>query len=388
MKLFFYSHFFPPSIGGVEVIVLSLARGLAELCAPDGKPEFDVTLVTQTSRGNFDDSKLPFRVVRKPGLRTLATLVRESDVLHLAGPALAPLALGSAFGKPVVVEHHGFQAICPNGLLLVEPTQSTCPGHFMAGHHKECFSCNSGLGTIGSLKLWLLTFVRRFLCQHASVNITPTDWLEGQLQLPRMETVHHGLEPYEFSSNLKPSQVGTPIIAYAGRLVTTKGIRILLQAVRLLREQGRTFELHVIGEGPELPSLELAASTPPLAGYVRIFGRLSSQDMNAVLSRARIVVVPSLAGEVFGLVVAENMQRGLPVVASDLGAFQELLGDTGIIFRTGDATDLAHRLSGIINDPERALLLGERARSRIESEFNYAKMVNGHAEIYRSLFGT
>ena len=52
MKLLLYSHFFAPSIGGVETIVLSLARGLAERRSSSGEPEFAVTLVTQTPAGN------------------------------------------------------------------------------------------------------------------------------------------------------------------------------------------------------------------------------------------------------------------------------------------------------------------------------------------------
>jgi hypothetical protein len=48
VKLLFYSHYFAPSIGGVETIVLSLARGLAEVRTPDGLLEFNLTLVTET----------------------------------------------------------------------------------------------------------------------------------------------------------------------------------------------------------------------------------------------------------------------------------------------------------------------------------------------------
>jgi hypothetical protein len=42
-------------------------------------------------------------------------LIRRANVVHLAGPALLPLLLARLFRKPVVVEHHGYQAICPNG---------------------------------------------------------------------------------------------------------------------------------------------------------------------------------------------------------------------------------------------------------------------------------
>ena len=53
MKLLLYSHFFAPSVGGVETIVLSLARGLAEVRTADGLSEFDLTLVTETPSGRL-----------------------------------------------------------------------------------------------------------------------------------------------------------------------------------------------------------------------------------------------------------------------------------------------------------------------------------------------
>lgn len=388
MKLLLYSHFFAPSVGGTENVVLSIARGLSELRTPSGLSEFEITLATQRPAENFDDRLVPFRVLRQPSLSQLSRLVWSNDVIHVAGPALSPLVLGLVMRKPVVVEHHSFQTICPNGQLLVEPSESPCPGHFMARRHMECYRCNLALGRFGSLKLWLLTFARRFLCKRASVNITPTDWLQEQLQLPRAKTIRHGLEPSSMPQRQSTTGTSAPIVAYVGRLVSTKGVSVLFEAARLLREQGRSFQLLVIGDGPERASLELAARTPPLAGHVRILGRVSPSQMNAELSRAQAVVVPSLAGEVFGLVLAESMQKALPLIVSDLGSFKEVLGDTGLIFRTGDPADLARQLGRLLDDPQQAASLGVRAFSRVETQFSYAKMVRGHAEIYRSLLKT
>jgi glycosyltransferase involved in cell wall biosynthesis len=92
--------------------------------------------------------------------------------------------------------------------------------------------------------------------------------------------------------------------------------------------------------------------------------------------------VPSLGGEVFGLVVAENMARGLPVVASDLGAFTEVLADTGVVFRTGDAEKLAAALVGLLDDPSFAATLGRRARQRVKSVYRLEGMIEAHASLY------
>jgi len=136
---------------------LSLARGLADLRKPDGTPEFELTVVTATRADDFDDNVLAFRVVRQPNLLQLWSLIRSSNIVHIAGPALAPLFLSRLARKLVVVEHHGFQTICPNGQLFIEASSTPCPGHFMSRRHRECLRCNAKEGWWVSTRLWLLT---------------------------------------------------------------------------------------------------------------------------------------------------------------------------------------------------------------------------------------
>jgi hypothetical protein len=78
VKLLFYSHYFAPSIGGVETLILSLAKGLAELRVARGLGEFELTFVTGTPAEDFDDCLLPFRVLWQPGLRHLLRAKRSA----------------------------------------------------------------------------------------------------------------------------------------------------------------------------------------------------------------------------------------------------------------------------------------------------------------------
>ena len=386
MKLLVYSHFFAPSVGGVETIVLSLARGLAGLRDSNGVPQFEINLVTQTPRGIYDDKAHPFHTIREPNLVQLWLLIRNCDVVHTAGPALAPVLLGLLAGKPVVVEHHGFQTICPNGQLFLEPAGVPCPGHFMAGRQTECLRCNSGQGWVASYKLWVSAYVRRFLCQRVAANITPTQWLKGLLQLPCATAIPHGLEVIEAVSRPEPPG-SRHLFAFQGRLVTTKGVRLLFEAARILREQNRSIELLIIGDGPERGSLEQFARESQLNAQVHFAGRLNGAQLEAALAQSFAVVVPSLGGEVFGLVAAENMLRALPVVASDLGALAEVLGDSGLLFRTGDAASLAATLARLLDDPAFAAGLGQRGRERAVEFCNQNRMIEAHVQVYRSALG-
>jgi glycosyltransferase involved in cell wall biosynthesis len=291
------------------------------------------------------------------------------------------------YRKPIVIEHHGFQTICPTGQLLIEPSGTPCPGHFMAGRHFECLRCRSNSNWLASWKLWSFTFVRRFLCSRVAANIMPTEWLSGLTHLPNAISIPHGIEMVLDNSE-SPHLPGPPRIIFQGRLVTTKGLPVLLEAATILRSENRAFEILVIGDGPERAAIQELAEKLQLSSCVHFAGRIAAADLESPFAKASIVVVPSLGGEVFGLVLAENMSRGLPIVASNLGSFAEVLGDAGLTFRVGDAQDLAQQIARLLDDSALASALRGRARKRIFDRYLRDHMVEAHAQLYRRVVGT
>jgi len=256
----------------------------------------------------------------------------------------------------------------------------------MAGRHRECLRCRSDNNWLASWKLWLLTFVRRFLCSRVAANIMPTEWLSGQIHLPYAISIPHGIETMARDSE-SPHSFGPPRIIFQGRLVTTKGLPVLLEAASILRSENRAFELLVIGDGPERIAIEELARKRQLSSRVHFVGRIATADIDSAFAGASIVVVPSLGGEVFGLVLAENMSRGLPVVASNIGCFAEVLGEAGLTFRVGDAKDLAQQIARLLDDSALASAIGSRARRRIFESFPQSRMIEAHARLYRRLHG-
>src|SRR5438445_73341 len=102
-----------------------LALGLARPPAQNGGTRFEATVVTPTPAGEMDDATLPFPIVRCPGVVMLLRLIRAAHVIHVAGPCFLPMLFALLLRKPVVVEHHGYQAVCPNGLLFYETTTAS-----------------------------------------------------------------------------------------------------------------------------------------------------------------------------------------------------------------------------------------------------------------------
>jgi len=316
MKLLMYSHFFAPSIGGVETVVLSLARGLVEVRNEEGLREFDVTLATQTPVGSYDDSSLPFRVIRGPRLGKLLELIRKSDVVHVAGPALAPLLFSYLLRKPLIVEHHGYQATCPNGLLFHHPSGAVCRGQFEARNYMECLTCNSKTdGTTGSLRLLISTFARRALSRLANTNIAPSHHVAARQNLPRTRVIFHGVEdPFAGKGMLPKRTTNRKEFAYLGRLVVEKGVSVLLEATRLLRAEGREVHVVLIGDGPDRPRLEKEIKSLGLEGTVRITGFLSGASLDQILIGVGTIVIPTTMEETAGLAAMEQMVRGRAVI--------------------------------------------------------------------------
>ncbi|HEV3253263.1 MAG TPA: glycosyltransferase family 4 protein [Candidatus Acidoferrales bacterium] len=387
MKVLIYTHGFAPQIGGTETHVMLLAQGLAEFAAAPGKA-IDVTVATRTPAGAAEDAALHFRVVRRPSLAALLRLIREADIVHLAGPAFLTLLLGLLMRKRVTLEHHSFQVACPNGLLVYEPTATPCPGHFMARRHGECLRCNAKEGKVQSLKMWLSTFPRRWMAKKVAANIMPTDWLETILEMPKAVTIHHGLAlglALGTGDIATTGSAGAPAFAFVGRLVPSKGTEVLLRAGAQLKRMGRDFRLKIVGDGPARGGLEALARELGLDDLASFVGFLSTEEREESLAGATTVVMPSLGGEVFGLVAAENMAHGRLLIVSDIGALQEVIGDTGLSFPIGDAEALAGCMKQVLDDPEIIRRLGAAARERAQKLFRLEKMVEQHVLVYERL---
>lgn len=389
MKLLIYSHFFPPSIGGVESSVCSLSRGLHELRTTENEREFAVTVVTETPSAEFDDSALCFPVVRRPTLTTMWSLVRQSDVLHIAGPALVPLLLGFFARKPVVVEHHGYQAICPNGVLIYQVDSTRCPGHYQARRYANCWRCrNCELSPARSLLSLLLMLPRTWLIRRVAKNLAITRHVLERHKLPRTEIIYYGIEDplaqgdSGLSSTDPPGRIS---FAFVGRFVPEKGITILLSAARQLMTEGELFEVHLIGDGPERRRLEDIIRRDKLQDHIRIRGFLTGSALAQALGNVQVVVMPSVWEETAGLAAIEQMMRGRLVIASDIGGLSEVMGDTGLRFAPGDARALAQCMRRVLWEPALIKTMGREARLRALALFARQRMTDEHRRVYRNL---
>jgi len=351
-----------------------------------GGPEFQVTVATQTAAGQLDDTTLAFRVVRCPDSAELRRLIREADVIHIAGPALAPMFWSWWAGKPFVIEHHGYQAICPNGLLLIQPELQVCPGHFQARRYGKCLRCNAkGRWNGASFLALLRTFPRRWLSRRATANVAISAHVMRRHGFPRSSTCYYGIEDPLNGAAAEALFTITgevPCFAYVGRLVPEKGPQILPPVARRLRDEGFRFHLRYVGDGPERNRLETAVRAQDLADIVEFTGFLRGAALAKCLNSVHVVVMPSICEETAGLAPIEQMMMGRLVIVSNIGGLGEVVGDAGLKFEPGSAEGLADCMRQVLRKPGIVGEIGGRARARALRLFQRQRMLEEHAQLY------
>jgi len=389
IKLLLYTHDWFPLMGGIQTITTDLASGLVQKSQANPQDAVDVTLVTHTPAAGMNDAALPFPIVRQPDKRTLVRLFRSADIVHLAGPSLLPLALGYTLRKTIVLEHHGYQSVCPNGLLLYEPDRTICPGHFMASNYQKCVRCNAGsLGWMKSARDVLLTFPRRWLAKQVTVNVAVSRHIGMRTSLPRTKVIYHGVPGPPPVPRLAPQAASAEppfCFAYVGRLVIEKGVPVLLRAASELLKQGYRFELKIVGDGSQRSELEKMTSEYGLGGCATFFGAVSVADVTKILGPAQVVVMPSVWEDVAPLVAIEQMMQGRLVIASDIGGLGETVTGAGLKFPPNDDAGLAECMRWAMEDPARTRELGNKARQIASEKFTLSRMVEEHLQLYQSL---
>ena len=392
MKVLIYTHPFAPIVGGAEKYVMILARGLSTRPQPPAGETADVTVVTPSPAGSFDDSQMAFRVVRQPSLLTLASLVHKADVVQLAGPCLLPLVLAWLLRKPVVIEHHGYPPACPNGLLFHEPTKTVCPGYFLARRYRECLRCNAGnMGWLRSFRLLLLTFPRRWFCQRVAANTPISGHVKKRLDLHGSQVIYYGIPeaPSDEKSQIASISKQSPLcFAYVGRLVSLKGLPLILEAAKTLQKEGYNFRLKFIGDGAEKTALKNMTEELRLEEHVEFTGFITGDAFRSAMNDVSVIVMPSVWEETAGLAAIEQMMRGRLVIVSDIGGLGEVVNDCGLRFPPGSAESLARCMRSVLENPEIIAQYGAAARNRALNLFSDRRMVKEHFELYRRVIGS
>ena len=159
-----------------------------------------------------------------------------------------------------------------------------------------------------------------------------------------------------------------PIVLFVGAMHPRKGADVFARAIPLLHDLPARF-IFAGPSGPLEPEVRSIISGSGAHDRVDFRGQLSSEELPRVLAEAEIFVFPTVWGtEGFGMVAAEAMACGVPVVASRIAAIPEVVLDeeTGLLVEPGDPVDLASKLRLLLGDPSRRRCLGRAGTKHVQ----------------------
>ena len=201
--------------------------------------------------------------------------------------------------------------------------------------------------------------------------VAPSQW-------PKFHVMRLGVDPVMLTpqsrttiSGVSPAGQRTLELVCVGRLVPEKGHRILLEALRLLRERKIPIRLTLVGSGSERSSLENFASQHDLTDAVVFTSALSHAHTLTQLRRADIFALASFA-EGIPVALMEAMSLGIPCVGTSIAGIPELIrtGVDGLLVPPANPQALADAIESLAADPALRKSLGHSGRQRIITQYN------------------
>jgi glycosyltransferase involved in cell wall biosynthesis len=187
----------------------------------------------------------------------------------------------------------------------------------------------------------------------------------------KIRVVHNGVDPARFAPTADDPDVDLAAVCH---LRPEKGVDVLLEALALLKREGREVSLRLVGTGPHRDAYQAFARREGLAGVEFLNSR---DDVHRIFPSARLAVVPSVWPEAFGYAAIEAMACARPVIASDVGGLPEVVdhGNTGLLVPPGDPKALADAIKALLDDPQRRHQMAAAARLRVEKLFTLHRQV-------------
>jgi len=221
---------------------------------------------------------------------------------------------------------------------------------------------------------WLVKRIIASMFYHAARVIVLGEYWRNfvsvSLNVPddRISVLHNAVKKVEFS--FESEEPYAPVILFLGRVGHGKGVPELVNALGNEALRGLNWRAVLAGDGDIEPYLQ-AIDRQGLSGRVDFPGWVDSTEVEALLSQADILVLPSHA-ENLPLSMLEGMGAGLAVIATPVGAIPEVIrdGENGLLVPVGDSAALASALARVVKSSDLRERLGMKAREDFDKSYD------------------
>jgi len=321
--------------------------------------------------------------------RKLEELIRSErpDIAHLHNIAhqISPSIIGTLkkHGIPVVQTLHDYKLACPSYLMIVRGRlcDACVAGKYYNVLLKKCTHDSFVASAVTCAEMYLHRLAGTF--SRVDAFVCPSAFMMDVMKRAgfREKKLFH-IPHFIDLSRYEPCYDSTASFIYAGRLSPEKGLNVLLEAKRRVKES----KLLVAGDGQLREELERNVSDDDGVFFA---GFLPRERLAQAWRKAAFTVVPSVCYENFPYSVLESFAYGKPVIASRIGGMPELITDgaNGLLVEPGNVAELAEKISCLVSRPEEASRMGRFGRRTAEEKYSagghYESMMNLYEEISR-----
>jgi glycosyltransferase involved in cell wall biosynthesis len=178
-----------------------------------------------------------------------------------------------------------------------------------------------------------------------------------------------------------------PVVMMAARLLSSKGVREFVQASKIICTDNKNVRFVLLGDTDPLNPESIKKSEISQwkeDGLVEIWGYRS--DMNNIIPKANIVVLPSYYGEGLPKVLIEAAACGRVVITTDHpGCKDAITQKTGVLIPIKNSEALADAIRDLLQNPQKAIKMGEAGRELAEQNYSIEKVCKKHIKIYKDL---
>lgn len=385
MKICLITTLFEPwLIGGAERYVTKLAKDLSK--------NHDVIIITTkgpSQRTNQSSHQNPRVIEVNPiNTNTIYEMLNNSSSIGLVKKSLWHFIDTWNFStykqikrilereKPDLIHTNSIKGLSPSIFSAINNFQIP---HIHTMHDFELISRWSALYRRGKpitrfnfldkLYIW---YMRR-ITSNIDVIISPSRFLMnfhtrlGFFGKSKQYVIPHGIEQKD---NVKPENNPSREFLFIGQIVEHKGPQIVLEAFKRLKNLD--VKLHFIGTGSYLDALKQMAGDDI---QIIFHGYVETKEFEQIIRRCSYLIVPSLWYEIFGLVIIEGMNKGLPVIGSNIGAIPELIKDgyNGFLFNPGNIKCLQQIIEKLINNKD---ILSTLSKNAIDSSRQFSSDIH------------
>jgi glycosyltransferase involved in cell wall biosynthesis len=407
MRVLLLAQWYPPIIGGEELHVRNLAtelarrghvvtvatlaqKGLPESESHDGVDVIRLRASAQRLEGLFSE---PNRQSAAPiadpelviGLRNVLRHAKP-DVMHAHNWIVhSALPLGLAHRAPLLLSLHDFSRVCATKVLMRQGVPCSGPRPI------KCLVCAAGhYGAAKGAVTTISNAVGAIVEGWAVAGFLPVSNAVAQGSF--LQGLPHRVIP-NFVSDGAPDPTADvdpylaqlpsePFLLFVGALGRIKGVHVLLDAYRRLRDAP---PLVMIGY-PMRDTEDVLADLPP---NVHLLGQWPPSAVRAAWRQARLGIVPSICPEACPTVIIEAMRAGVPVVSTRIGGIPDLVvdGETGVLVPPADVEALASAISTLLANEGDAARLSAAALAR-SATFTADAVVPRFEAAYREVIAT